>query len=85
MQLLSTMGAATLLGMSPDNVRYHAKQGHLLAIRVERGPGECQRLFVQEDVERFRQARLAKKQAGCQKENATKDTEEDQTLTTLVS
>jgi DNA-binding transcriptional MerR regulator len=61
MNLLTTKKAAALLGLTPDAVRYHARQGHILCIRVERGEGEFQRLFVQDDIERFqRQRALAK-------------------------
>jgi hypothetical protein len=38
-------------------VRYHERQGHILAIKVERGAGEFMRLFVREDIERFQRQR----------------------------
>jgi DNA-binding transcriptional MerR regulator len=61
MHLLTTKKAAALLGLTPDAVRWHERKGHLLAIKVDRGQGEFQRLFLQEDVERFqRQRELAK-------------------------
>jgi DNA-binding transcriptional MerR regulator len=59
MKLLTTSAAARLLNMTTDNVRYHERQGHLLALRVERGSGESMRLFVQEDLERFQRQRAA--------------------------
>ena len=59
MKLLTTSAAARLLNMTTDNVRYHERQGHLLALRVERGSGEHMRLFVQEDIERFQRQRAA--------------------------
>ena len=57
MKLLTTSAAARLLNMTTDNVRYHERQGHLLALRVERGSGASMRLFVQEDIERFQRQR----------------------------
>ena len=68
MHLLTTKKAAAMLGLTPDAVRYHERQGHILCIRVDRGQGEFQRLFVQEDIERFQrlreQARTAKANVG---------------------
>ena len=61
MNLLTTYAAAKLLGVSPDAVRYHERQGHILAIRVERGADDPMRLFMREDIERFqRQRELAR-------------------------
>lgn len=60
MTLLTTKTAAAMLGLTPDAVRYHERQGHLLAIKIERAPGEFQRLFVQEDIERFLRQRAAR-------------------------
>lgn len=64
MNLMSTKAVAMMLGLTPDAVRYHARQGHILAIKVERSAGEFQRLFVREDIERFQrqreQARMTK-------------------------
>jgi DNA-binding transcriptional MerR regulator len=57
MNLLTTKAVATMLGLTPDAVRWHERQGHILAIRVERGDGEFQRLFVKEDIERFQRQR----------------------------
>ena len=61
MNLLTTKKAAAILGLTPDAVRWHERQGHILAIKVDRGHGEFQRLFVQEDIERFQRLREAKK------------------------
>lgn len=62
--LLTTKMVAVKTGLSADTIRWHERQGHLLAIKIERSPGVFMRLFVQEDVERFVQqralARLAK-------------------------
>ena len=63
MELLTTSAAARLLNMTTDTVRYHEREGHLLALRVQRGFGEYMRLFIQEDVERFKQQREAEAQA----------------------
>jgi DNA-binding transcriptional MerR regulator len=60
MTLLTTKKAAAILGLTPDAVRYHERQGHILAIKVDRGQGEFQRLFVQEDIERFQRQREAR-------------------------
>ena len=57
MDLLTTSKVALMLGMTSDNVRYHEREGHIFAIKVERSPGEFQRLFVQEDIERFQRQR----------------------------
>jgi hypothetical protein len=62
MELLTTKRVAVLLGITPDAVRYHERQGHILALRVERGPGEFQRLFVKEDIERFQRQRAAQRE-----------------------
>ena len=63
MELLTTSAAARLLNMTTDNVRYHEREGHLLALRVLRGSGEYMRLFVREDLERFERQREARAQA----------------------
>ena len=57
MNLLTTKAVAQMLNLTPDAVRYHERQGHILAIRVERGQGEFMRLFVKEDIERFQRQR----------------------------
>jgi DNA-binding transcriptional MerR regulator len=60
MNLVTTAVAAKILNITPDAVRYHERQGHLIAIKVERGQGgQQQRLFVQEDLERFGRQRAA--------------------------
>jgi hypothetical protein len=60
MNLVTTAVAAKFLNITPDAIRYHERLGHLLAIRVERGQGgQFQRLFVQEDLERFGRQRAA--------------------------
>jgi hypothetical protein len=53
MELITTAVAAVLAGIDPDTLRYHANEGNVLTIRVERGNGEYQRLFIREDIERF--------------------------------
>ena len=53
----SNYAAAPLLNMTTDNVRYHERLGHLLALRVQRANGEYLRLFVKEDSERFQRTR----------------------------
>jgi DNA-binding transcriptional MerR regulator len=63
MNLLTTKKAAAILGLTPDAVRYHERQGHILAIKVDRGQGEFQRLFVQEEIERFQRQREARELA----------------------
>jgi DNA-binding transcriptional MerR regulator len=61
MNLVTTSVAAKLLNLTPDAIRYHERQGHLIAIKVERGQGgQLQRLFVQEDLERFGRQRAAR-------------------------
>jgi MerR HTH family regulatory protein len=59
MAFLTTKAVATMLDLTPDCVRWHEKQGHIVAIRIGRGAGS-QRLFVQEDIERFQKQRGAK-------------------------
>jgi DNA-binding transcriptional MerR regulator len=56
-ELITTAVAAVLAGLDPDTIRYHANEGNILAIRVARGNGEYQRLFVREDIERFTRKR----------------------------
>ena len=60
MELLTTKTVAVMLGLTPDAVRYHERQGHILAIKVERGQGKFQRLFVKQDIERFQRQREAR-------------------------
>ena len=62
MELLTTKRVAALLGLTPDAVRYHEREGHILSIRVERGPGEFQRLFIKEGIERFQRQRAAQRE-----------------------
>jgi DNA-binding transcriptional MerR regulator len=57
MNLLTTNKVAVMLGMSPDGVRYLERTGQLLAIKVDCGYGKTQRLFIQEDIERFQRER----------------------------
>jgi hypothetical protein len=57
MELLTTGSTAQLLEMSNQGVYYHVKQGHLVPMKIERGHGQFQRLFLREDVERFLQRR----------------------------
>ena len=59
MNLLTTKAVAQMLNLTPDAVRYHERQGHILAIKVERGQGEFMRLFGKEDSERFQRQRAA--------------------------
>jgi hypothetical protein len=56
---LTTHAAALRLGVSCDTVRWHERQGHLTTIKVERSPGSFQKVYLAEDVERFRQEREA--------------------------
>ena len=56
MAFLTTQTVAKLLGVTPDAVRYLERTGRLLAIKLERGPGQIQRLFLEEDVQRCQQA-----------------------------
>jgi DNA-binding transcriptional MerR regulator len=57
MNLLSTYKAALLVGCTPDNIRYHERCGRLLAIKIDRGNGRFERLYLQEDIERFMRER----------------------------
>jgi len=66
MVLLTPNGAAQILGITADAVRYHERLGHLLAIKVDRGTGRPMRLFVKEDVERFLRQRTVRSGANQQ-------------------
>jgi hypothetical protein len=57
MNLLSCKAAGELLDLGSDAVRYHAKMGRLVTILVDRGAAGPLRLFLKEDVERFRALR----------------------------
>jgi DNA-binding transcriptional MerR regulator len=76
MNLLTTKTTAQILNLTPETIRYHEKKGHLIAIKVDRGGGDFQRLFLREDVERFQRqrdhARTAKVGTGST-ENDTED------------
>ena len=63
MAFLTTQTVAKLLGVTPDAVRYLERTGRLLAIKLERGTGQIQRLFLEEDVQRCAQQRAARKEA----------------------
>lgn len=58
-EFLTTHGAAQLLGMTPDGVRYYERTGRLLAIRTT----HRQRLFLRSDVLRFAQQRAQQREA----------------------
>jgi DNA-binding transcriptional MerR regulator len=76
MELLTTRTVAALLGITCEAIRYHEREGHLLAIKVERCPGQFQRLFLKEDVERFQRQRTAQRElVAAAKEAAEEDTE----------
>jgi len=62
MDLITTKMAAAMLGLTPDAIRYHEREGHILAIKIERSPGEFQRLFVKQDIERFQRQRTAQRE-----------------------
>ena len=57
---MTTNRVAQILGITPDSVRYHERKGHILAIKVARGGGDFQRLFLGEDIERFQRLRAEK-------------------------
>jgi len=63
MDLLTTSAVARILNMTTDNVRYHEREGHLLAIRVQRGSGASMRLFLREEIERFQRQRAPRERA----------------------
>jgi DNA-binding transcriptional MerR regulator len=62
MQLHTTQRVATMLGLTCDTVRYHEREGHILAVKLERSPGTFQRLFIKEDIERFQRQRVAQRE-----------------------
>jgi DNA-binding transcriptional MerR regulator len=62
MELLTTKRVAQMAGLTPDAVRYHERLGHLIAIKVDRGGGNFQRLFLREDIERFLRQRTEKRE-----------------------
>ena len=62
MNLLTTRTVAAMLDMTTEAVRYHEREGHILAIKVERAPGQFQRLFLKEDIERFQRQRTAQRE-----------------------
>ena len=62
MDLLTTRTVAAMLDMTTEAVRYHEREGHILAIKVERSPGQFQRLFLREDIERFQRQRAAQRE-----------------------
>jgi DNA-binding transcriptional MerR regulator len=63
MSFLTTKAVAVKAGLTPDAIRWHERQGNLLALKVERSPGVFMRLFVEEDVERFLRQREARELA----------------------
>jgi excisionase family DNA binding protein len=52
-QFLSTSGAARILGVTPDTVRYLERRGRLPALHLESG----QRVFRRSDVEELARRR----------------------------
>jgi DNA-binding transcriptional MerR regulator len=59
-KFLTTKTAAALLGLTADALRYHERLGHVLALKIERGQGQYQRLYVEEDILRFQRQREAR-------------------------
>jgi len=57
MELWTTRSVARFLDITETAVRYHERQGHIFAIKVERGGGEFQRLYFPQDIERFKRQR----------------------------
>jgi len=56
MSILTVTGAARILGVTPETVRYYDRQGILKTLRTESGI----RLFLREDVERLAAERAAR-------------------------
>jgi hypothetical protein len=63
MVLLTTQSVAKRLNLTPDAVRHLERTGRLLAIKVERGSGQMQRLFLEADVVRCLARREAQQRA----------------------
>ena len=62
MTLITTRTVARMLDMTTEAVRYHEREGHILAIKVERSNGQFQRLFLREDIERFMRQRATQRE-----------------------
>jgi DNA-binding transcriptional MerR regulator len=67
-EFLTTKAVSLRTGLTPDCIRWHERQGHLLVIKAERSPGSYQRLYLAEDVERFVALRKARKLARAPRE-----------------
>jgi hypothetical protein len=53
MGFMTTKAVCLKTGLSADAVRWNERCGRLLAIKVDDGRGSYQRLFMEEDVDRF--------------------------------
>jgi hypothetical protein len=53
----TTCVASRFLEITDTALRYHERLGHVRAFKLERGNGEFQRLFIREDIERFKRER----------------------------
>jgi hypothetical protein len=60
LKFLTTKYAAGLLGMTTDALRYHTRLGHVLALKLDRGQGQYQSIYLEEDILRFRRQREAR-------------------------
>jgi hypothetical protein len=63
MAFLTTKAVCLKTGLSADAVRWNERCGRLLAIKVDDGRGSFQRLFMEEDVERFLKERAKRASA----------------------
>jgi hypothetical protein len=62
MSFLTTKAVALRAGLTSDAIRWNERHGRLLSIKVDSGHGHYQRLYLEEDVERFIKERAKRAQ-----------------------
>lgn len=63
MSFLTTKAVALRAGLTSDAIRWNERHGRLLSIKVDSGHGHYQRLYLEDDVERFIKERAKRMQA----------------------
>jgi len=57
MKLLTPKAAAIKTGLTQAGLRWNEARGRLACIKLDCGPGRSQRLYTEEEIDRFLRAR----------------------------
>jgi hypothetical protein len=71
MAFLTTKAVALRAGLTSDAIRWNERRGRLLSIKVDSGHGHYQRLYLEEDVDRFIKERAKRMHAKTSQEPVT--------------